>query len=536
VSGGDRSLTVGVRSPNDLTGHARILSAPNETAQPAGRQQVNSLAPVGQVVFVERRCEDAPAAAGTAVCLMLRPLADPIDDRRLRRIRVAIALGLFAVNLDFFGVQTALPAMAGDLGTTPTNLQWVISGYLLALASVFIVGGRLADVFGRRRFLLVGAVLFGLTSLVGGAASVAWLVILMRVVQGVGGALLFPVGLAVVTNAYPPERVQRAILTVFGIAAVGQALGPLVGGVITGALSWRWVLWLNVPIALIVIVLVLRDVAESRDATASRRIDWLGLCLVSASVGLFVYGIDGTGSWGWVDARTALFVGGGIVGFVALIAVERRVAEPLLDLALFRIRAFTLMVATGATGNFAALATIFLVTTLLQDVRGMSPTQAGLAFLSFSVPFAAGNQLTKYLGRFEAWAVMSAVLAVAGLGTALMGLTGGRGLFFAASVLSGLGLGAAWAYANAVSQAVVPPTEAGVASGIVLTVLVSLGGVGVAVASSVIEPRETSMTSYEHAIEVALVGFGLAVIVVAALTAAFGRRVLAGGTPRLSDT
>jgi EmrB/QacA subfamily drug resistance transporter len=450
-------------------------------------------------------------------------LPRPVDDRRLRRISFAIALALFAVNLDFFAVQIALPEMAHDLGTTPTALQWVISGYLLSLASVFIVGGRLADVFGRRRFLLAGAVVFGLTSLVGGAATVAWLVIVMRVVQGVGGALLFPVGLAVVTNAYPPERVQRAIVTVFGIAAVGQALGPLVGGVITGALSWRWVLWLNVPIALIVIVLVLRDVTESRDPTASRRIDWLGLCLVVASVGLFVYGIDGTASWGWVDARTVLFVGGGIVGLVALIVVERRVTEPLLDLALFRIRTFSLMVVTGAAGNFAALATIFLVTTLLQDVRGLSPTEAGLAFLSFSVPFAVGNQLTKYVGGLAPWAVMSGALAVAGLGTALMGVTGGRGPFFAASVLSGLGLGVAWAYANAVSQAVVPPAEAGVASGLVLTVLVSVGGVGVAVASSVIESRETSMASYEHAIQAALVGFGLAVMLVAVLTTVLGR-------------
>jgi hypothetical protein len=123
------------------------------------------------------------------------------------------------------------------------------------------------------------------------------------------------------------------------------------------------------------------------------------------------------------------------------------------------------------------------------DVRGLSPTQAGLSFLSFSVPFAVGDQLTKYVGGLAAWAVMSGALAVAGLGTALMGVTGGRGPFFAASVLSGLGLGVAWAYANAVSQAVVPPAEAGVASGLVLTVLVSVGGVGVAVASCVIESR-----------------------------------------------
>ena len=127
------------------------------------------------------------------------------------------------------------------------------------------------------------------------------------------------------------------------------------------------------------------------------------------------------------------------------------------------------------------------------------------------------------------------ILAVAGLGTASMGLTGGRGLFFAASVLSGLGLGVAWAYANAVSQAVVPPGKAGVSSGVLLTVLVSLGGVGVAVASSVTESRETSMASYEHAIEAALVGFGLALIIFAVLAAAFGRRALGERTHRLGD-
>ncbi|MEZ5143402.1 MAG: MFS transporter [Acidimicrobiales bacterium] len=454
-------------------------------------------------------------------------MADLVDEARLRRITVAVALGLFAVNLDFFAVQTALPQMARDLGTTPTRLQWVISGYLLSLASAFVVSGRLADVFGRRRFLLVGAVVFGATSLVGGAASVAWLVIVMRIVQGVGAALLFPVGLAVVTNANPPDRVQRAVATAFGIAAVGQAFGPLLGGVITGVLSWRWVLWLNVPVTVTVVVLVLRDVTESRDPTASRRIDWLGLCLIVVSVGLFVYGIDGTATWGWLSVPTALFVGAGLVGFVAVVVVERRVAEPLLDLALFRIRAFSLVVVTGAAGNAAALATIFLATTLLQNVRGLSPTEAGLAFLAFSVPYAAGNQLTSRLVRFGPSTVMAAALAGAGAGTALMGLTDVGGVFYVVAALSGFGLGVAWAYANAVGQAVVPPAEAGVASGVMLTVLVGLGGVAVAVASSVIEPRATSTSSFEAAIGAALVGFGLVTLAVGALTALFGRRLAA---------
>jgi Major Facilitator Superfamily len=186
------------------------------------------------LTMVPKQPEKATHVLRAAVDAEVRNLARPDQlplDPRIEHCdqRIDISPSECLVQLPGH-LQTALPEMARDLGTTPTNLQWVISGYLLSLASVFIVGGRLADVFGRRRFLLAGAVMFGFTSLLGGAASVAWLVIVMRLLQGVGGALLFPVGLAVVTNAYPPERVQRAIVTVFGIAAVGQALGPLLGG------------------------------------------------------------------------------------------------------------------------------------------------------------------------------------------------------------------------------------------------------------------------------------------------------------------
>lgn len=211
------------------------------------------------------------------------------------------------------------------------------------------------------------------------------------------------------------------------------------------------------------------------------------------------------------------------MGFVAVVVVERRVAEPLLDLALFRIRAFSLVVVTGAAGNAAALATIFLATTLLQTVRGLRLTEAGLAFLAFSVPHAAGNQFTSRLVRFGPATVMAAALAGAGTSTALMGLTDLVGIFFGVAALSGFGLGVAWAFANAVGQAVVPPAEAGV----VLTVLVGLGGVAVAVASSVIETRTTAAASLEAAIGDALVGFGLATLAVGALTALFGRRLTA---------
>ena len=156
-------------------------------------------------------------------------------DRRLWRVIIASALAMFLVNLDFFAVQVALPDMSADLNTDVANLQWVISGYMLSLAAFLIVAGRLADLLGRKTWLIIGTSIFGLTSLIGGFAASAEVIIIMRILQGVGAAILMPVCLAVVTNAFPAEKVQRAIGMVFGIAAIGQAgSDDVLGDVATG--------------------------------------------------------------------------------------------------------------------------------------------------------------------------------------------------------------------------------------------------------------------------------------------------------------
>ena len=167
-------------------------------------------------------------------------------DPRLWRVIIAASIGVFAIELDFFAVQAALPDMARDLGTSVTTLQWVISGYMLANGATLIVGGRVGDLLGRRRWLVIGIAVFGLSSLAGGLAPTDWFLVLMRLVQGVAAAFAFPLCLAVVTNAFPQAKVERAVGTVFGIAAVGQALGPLIGGGLTALFNWRAVLLVNV--------------------------------------------------------------------------------------------------------------------------------------------------------------------------------------------------------------------------------------------------------------------------------------------------
>lgn len=397
---------------------------------------------------------------------------------------LAASMGLFAIQLDFFSMQAALPQMADDLDTTINALQWVISGYMLSVASFFIAGGRLADILGRRTWLLVGAAVFGLASLAGGAASDATFLIVMRIVQGVGGAVLFTVSIAVVTNAFPAKSVQRAVGLVFGVAALGEALGPLAGGFFTEYVSWRWVLWINVPVCIVIAVFVLTSVDETRDESVER-VDWVGLVLVVSSIGLFTFAIDQGPDWGWASPAT-LGVGlSGIALLALFLVVEMRVRDPLVDLGLFRNREFSVMVAAGTAGNTAIVVAIFISMIYLQTERGYSPLEAGFAFLAYSTGVAIASQLSGRLERFPSWAVMVTALLVGGVGTIAMGLSVDYSVpFFAVSVLSGLGLGLTFSFASVVTQSVVAPEQAGAASGVVMTMLVGVGGVGVAVASA----------------------------------------------------
>jgi EmrB/QacA subfamily drug resistance transporter len=429
---------------------------------------------------------------------------------------LAASMGLFAIQLDFFSMQAALPQMAADLDTSINSLQWVISGYMLALAASFIAGGRVADIFGRRTWLIIGAAVFGLCSLIGGAAPNDAVVIGARVLQGVGGAILFTVSIAVVTNAFPAASVERAVGLVFGISALGEALGPLAGGFFTELVSWRWVLWINIPVCVAIVALALSSVEESRDESTDR-VDWAGLVLIATSIGLFTFAVDQAPDWGWGSARTLGAVAASVVLFVAFLAVEGRVREPLVDLGLFRNREFSVMAAAGTAGNVAIVVAIFISMIYLQTERGFSPLGAGFAFLAFSSGVAIASQLSGRLERFPSWVVMVVALTVGGAGAIVMGVTVDHSaLFFTASVFGGFGLGLSFSFANVVTQSLVPPAQAGAASGVLMTMMVGAGGVGVAAASSAANTavQEGAGASLDDTITAILV-------VVGALTIAF---------------
>jgi EmrB/QacA subfamily drug resistance transporter len=397
-------------------------------------------------------------------------------------------MALFCVQIDYFAMNLALPRMALDLNTTTPDLQWVISVYMLALGAFMVPAGRLGDIFGRRRALLAGVAVFGLASALCALAPSATLVIAFRALQGIGAALIFPVSVSVLTNAFPAARASHAIGLAYGIAGLGNAAGPLIGGLLTETVGWRWIFWLNVPLTLVVLAIGTRFITESFDASVPRRIDVSGLALITFGIGVFTLAFDRAPTWGWLSGPTVIALACSLAALALFVVVENRVRWPLVDLSLFGNARFTVLVIAGTVANVAYGVTIFLSTMYLQQVRGLDPLTAGLAFLGPSAGAALGGVLA---GRLAASRppvlVMGVTTVAAAVSMAALAASHNWGGYLLALTACGLTLGLVYAFTTVATQAVVRPERAGEAAGVTLTALVSLAGVGVAVSATVLE-------------------------------------------------
>ncbi len=422
---------------------------------------------------------------------------------RFRWILAAVSMALFCVQIDYFAMNLALPRMASDLNSTTTDLQWVISVYMLALGAFMVPAGRIGDIFGRRRALLAGIALFGLSSALCALAPSATLVIAFRALQGLGAALIFPVSVSVLTNAFPSVRASHAIGLAYGIAGLGNAAGPLIGGLLTETVGWRWIFWLNVPLTLIALAIGARSITESFDQSVPRRIDVTGLALIIVGIGLFTLTFDRAPSWGWLSAPTVIAFVCSLAALVVFVAVENRVRWPLVDLSLLRNPRFTILVTAGTISNIAYGVTIFLSTMYLQQVRGLDPLMAGLAFLGPSAGAALGGAIS---GRLAASRppvlVMGLASVAAALSLAALAASSGWVVYLAALTACGFTLGLVYAFTTVATQAVVRPERAGEAAGVTLTALVTLAGVGVAVSGTVLEMLQLAGISAAGAVDV----------------------------------
>lgn len=435
-------------------------------------------------------------------------------------VLAAVATALFCVQIDYFAMNLALPRMAAELDSNATDLQWVISVYMLTLGAFMVPAGRIGDIFGRRMALLAGIALFGFASAMCAVAPSAALVIVFRAVQGIGAALIFPVSVSVLTNVFPAGRAGRAIGVAYGIAGLGNAAGPLIGGLLTQTVGWRWIFWLLVPLALAALAIAAATVPESSDDSAPRRIDVTGLALITVGIGLFTLTFDRAPNWGWLAPGTLVAFVGAIAVLGLFVVVETRVRWPLVDMSLFRNARFTVLVVAGTVANIAYAVTIYLSTLNLQQVRGLDPLMAGLAFLGPSIGAALGGPLSGRLAaKYPPVLVMGVGCVASAASLAALAVSGSWIAYVIALTACGFTMGLVYAFTTVATQAVVRPERAGEAAGVALTSLVTLAGVGVAVSGTLLEVLRRSGMSTGSGVDailltiaVVLLPSGLAVL------------------------
>ncbi len=401
---------------------------------------------------------------------------------------VLASLGVFMTALDTLVVTTALPVLRTDLHASLSGLEWTVNAYNLAFACFLLIGSALGDRFGRRRMFTIGLLVFAAGSAASALSPSAGALAAARVVQGLGAATVMPLTLTLISTAFPVEKRGAAIGLWGGIAGLAVAAGPVVGGAVTQGLDWHWIFWLNVPIALVVAPLAGRHLAESFGP--AQRLDIRGLLLAGAGAFGLTWGLVRAGAAGWTSAEVLVALTAGLVFLALFVAWERRAAEPMLPVGLFRAPGFAAANAVSFFMYAGLFGALFLMAQLLQTALGYSPFDAGLRLLPWTVPPMliaplAGALADRYGNR--PFMVLGLTLQAVGYGwvasIASPGVDYGQlGMAFA---ISGIGTSFCFPTVSGAVMGAVPLNRAGIASG-TNSAFRELGGVfGVAVLAAV---------------------------------------------------
>ena len=420
-------------------------------------------------------------------------------------VLVLVCMAQFMVILDATIVNVALPSIQEDLNMSDADLQWVVNAYALTFGGFLLLGGRAGDLMGRKRVFLFGVVVFTVASLANGLAPSSEALILFRGVQGLGAALIAPAALSIITTTFKEGAERTKAMGVWAAIAVGGgAVGLVLGGVLTTALSWPWIFYVNVPIGIAVFIASMRIVPESKDEHAHKSFDVAGAVAVTAGLLALVYGIVKAQEKGWTSLHTGGFFTLAILLLAAFVVIERRSAEPLVRLGIFRVRtvrAANVVMFLVAAGLFAMF---YFNTLYLQRVLGYSALEAGLAFLPFTAGIIIGaglsQSLVPKLGAREV-PLIGMPLAIVGLllfmrlqpdGSYVTDLLPGI-------MLASIGMGLTFVPITLIATSGIPNSDAGLASGLFNTSQQIGGALGLAVlATLAVDATQETLTGLGH--------------------------------------
>jgi EmrB/QacA subfamily drug resistance transporter len=417
------------------------------------------------------------------------------DNRRWWTL-IGVTFAIFMTTLDNTVVNVALPSIQRDLNIGRAGLEWVVNAYILAFATLMLTGGRLADVFGRRRLFLFGIGLFTGASLLGGFASSEAMLIGSRVLQGAGAALMTPTTLAIISNAFPEERERgRAVGLWAAAAALAFAVGPVTGGFIAQHIHWSWIFWINVPVGIVGAVIAATAIEESDGQVSSRRIDLPGLLASGTALLALVYALIEGNRYGWSSPLILGLFAFAAAGLIAFVLIELRTEVPMLDLSLFRNRTFAGANVLQVISGFGIFGVYFFLSLYTQGILGFSPTKAGLVFIPMALLLTIVAPLSSRIAELiGVGRTVAAGMVISSVGFVLLAQIGRTATFaqlVPGLVIIGAGAGLTTPLTASVLGAV-PLEKTGVASGVLNTMRELAASLGIAITGAILAARETA--------------------------------------------
>jgi EmrB/QacA subfamily drug resistance transporter len=445
---------------------------------------------------------------------------------RNRWTLVAVGLATFMTYLDNNIVNVAIPDIQRELGLSTAGIEWVVSGYILTFAGLLLAGGRLADAFGRRRLFLIGLAVFTSSSLFAGLAGGAATLIAARALQGIGAAAVTPTTLAIISATFTDPRERNAAVGIWGgVGALALAVGPVMGGMLTQHVSWEWIFWINVPIGIATIALGAWAIRESREDEA-RRLDLAGLGLSTVSLFALTWALIEGHDRGWTSAGILGAFGVAAVTALTFVLVERRVAQPMVDVSLFARREFSGGILALMLWAFGLFGIYFFTSLYLQGVLGFSPTKAGAAFVPMAVLMAVSAVASdRVAARFGAYRSTTLGMLAMGVGigsTALLGTDASFLSLMPSFAIIGIG-GGMTIPLTATVLGVMPTSQAGVASAVFNASREVAGLLGITVIGAVLTSRQGDALAAGHTpVDAFMSGYVAGDVLAAALVVAGG--------------